>query len=454
MRDPQTWSLARRLNSRILLVTVLITLFVSSAVAVHYGYDVPELRQRTVFDLTRAIASDLPADQSRAALEASVNDKHHIFTQYPEAYEWANLDAKGETIATSADGDAIDRARFPPGLPPDEWAAPCSHGGWEAGKTFVIGGEIRHIVAVAHSDPAGLLTGLILGEVAMHILLPLAPFALLITLVTSGIIASTLKPLESLASQAVRVRDLEDIRPLDPKGAPVEVAELVNALNTALEGLRTSITKEKDFLLDASHALRTPLAIIKARLELDGDEIDRGQLSEEVEALIRLTSQLLASANAERLVIEPGACADLNALAREAVSSMTPLAIRSGIDLGYSEDAAGMAIRGDSDAISHALKNLIENALKFTPRGKTVTVHVGHAPPSLTISDEGPGVEAGQREKIFERYSRARFGNGSGAGLGLSIARRIMIAHSGSIDLVSARDGGAAFKMTFPTSSN
>ncbi|RYG32142.1 MAG: HAMP domain-containing histidine kinase [Burkholderiales bacterium] len=448
MDESKPWSLVKRLNSYILLVTVMITLMVSVAVAIHYGYDVAELRQRTVFDLAEAVAEDLPADKTGVALAVEVNERHDIFNEHDAAYEWVILDGRGYTVSAE-EFPRVDRTRLPPGLPPAEWSAPSSQGGWQAGKTFIVDGKIRHVIVTAHSDPAGLLTGLVIGEALMHVILPLAPFALLITLFTSRIIKHTLQPLGSLATQAMRVRNLEDIRPLDPKGAPIEVTELVNALNTALEGLRVSMTKEKDFLLDASHALRTPLAVVKARLELDGDKIDRQKLSDEVEALIRLTSQLLASANAERLAIDTTARADLTELARDVVSSMTPLAIQAGVDLGYSEKSAKAEVCGDSDAISHALRSLIENALKYTPPGKAVTVQVADDPPTLTITDEGPGVPAIRRDKIFERHSRSQFVNGSGAGLGLSIVRRIMTAHRGKIDLIDTPDGGASFRMTF-----
>ena len=229
-------------------------------------------------------------------------------------------------------------------------------GGWLAGKTFVKDGVTRHIIAVAHTDPGGLLFGLLMGEALIHIILPLVPFAFLITFFVSATVRRTLLPLQSLAEQAKRVQSMEDIHPLDPKDAPQEVAELVKTLNIALEKLRASIEAEKQFLQDAAHALRTPLAIVKARLELDGEKVDKNSMVEEVDGLIRLASQLLASANAERLVLPSDARANLADLARDVVSNMTPLAIRTGVDLGYSDAGGRATVRGDADAISHALE--------------------------------------------------------------------------------------------------
>jgi signal transduction histidine kinase len=306
------------------------------------------------------------------------------------------------------------------------------------------------VITASHSDPGGLLVGLALGEALMHIALPLVPFIVLIWIFVSAVVRKTLAPLESLAEQAKRVQRMEDIRPLDPKDAPREVAELVKALNISLEKLRASIEAEKRFLQDAAHALRTPLAIVKARLELDGDNVDKQSLVEEVDALIRLATQLLASANAERLVLGADARAELGALAHDVVSNMTPLAIRAGVDLGFSSDGHETPVRGDADAISHALKNLIENALKFTPRGKAVTVHVSHDPPAVFVHDEGPGVPPAKVEAVFERHSRGKFGDGKGAGLGLSIVRRIMQAHGGDVVLVLSEKSGASFRLSFP----
>ena len=444
-----TWSLAQRLKSRIIGISLLMSILVTGSVTMHYGYDIPELQQRTVYGLAGDIARDMPFDAEQDVLLKAINERHSLFTHYPDAYDWFVLDGEGKLIGSSV-AHRVDRAEFPPGLPPAEWDAPNRRGGWQAGKTFVKDGVTRHIIAVAHTDPGGLLFGLLLGEALIHIVLPLVPFAFLITFFVSATVRRTLLPLQSLADQAKRVQTMEDIRPLDPKGAPQEVAELVKALNVALEKLRVSIEAEKQFLQDAAHALRTPLAIVKARLELDGEKVDKISLVEEVDGLIRLASQLLASANAERLALPSDARANLSDLGRDIVSNMTPLAIRAGVDLGYSDNGGHATVRGDADAISHALKNLIENALKFTPRGKSVTVHVEHNPPAISVTDEGPGIPEGAEEKIFERHSRGKFGDGKGAGLGLSIVRRIMGAHGGMVTYVRTTTPGATFRLTFP----
>ena len=447
MSSQAHWSIARRLRSRLYTVIALITAIVTISIAIHYGRDIPELHQRTVYDLSSHIARELPPRAMRVEIEEIVARTNPIFGQYPEAYSWAVLDRSGNLVAASRLG-SIFRTTFPPGLPPDEWSSPCGAECWEAGKTYRKGDSIWHVVAIAHTDPAGLLWWLVLDEVLMHIVLPILPFSILILFATSGIIDRILVPLDSLAAQARRVHSLHDLRPLDATGAPVEVADLVQSLNTALVGLRDSIERERSFLMDASHALRTPLAAVKARLELDGQHVDVRRLRGDIDALVRLTSQLLASANAERLVLDAHAIADLRAISLTVVSDMAPLAIKAGIDLGLAANGPA-EIRGDMDAISHALKNLVENALKFTPRGCAVTVEVSSDPPQISVIDQGPGVPSERRREIFARHSRARFGDGNGAGLGLSIVKRICNAHGGSVFVKDAPDGGSIFVMNF-----
>ncbi len=447
MSKATEWSLARRLRSRLYAVIALITTVVTISIAIHYGRDIPELHQRTVFDLSSHVARELPPQATRSDIEKIVARTNPIFAQYPDAYDWAVLNDKGDLVAASHP-ELVTRKRFPPGLPPYEWSSPCGQECWEAGKTYQTGDTLWHVVAIARTDPAGLLWWLVLDEMLMHIVLPIVPFSILILVGTSGIIHRVLVPLHDLAAQARSVRTLQDMHPLDASGAPVEVEDLVQSLNRALAGLRESIERERGFLLDASHALRTPLAAVKARLELDGSSVDVKRLRGDIDALVRLTTQLLASANAERLVLDPNAVADLGVIAENVVSDMTPLALRAGVDLGVSSPGP-VPVKGDLDAISHALKNLVENALKFTPKGCRVTVEVGRTPPSLSVVDQGPGVPSARKSEIFARHSRARFGEGSGAGLGLSIVKRICAAHGGTVAVHDAEGGGCAFIMSF-----
>ena len=149
------WSLSRRLMSRIIVISTFITVLVTASVTAHYGYDIPELQQRTVFGLAQDVARDMPYDGTGDEMRETVNTKHDLFTRYPNAYEWFVLNGDGDVIASSAHG-TVDRKLFPPGLPPPEWDAPTLKGGWMAGKTFIKDGHVRHVITASHSDPGGL----------------------------------------------------------------------------------------------------------------------------------------------------------------------------------------------------------------------------------------------------------------------------------------------------------
>jgi signal transduction histidine kinase len=128
-----------------------------------------------------------------------------------------------------------------------------------------------------------------------------------------------------------------------------------------------------------------------------------------------------------------------------------PMAKERGLELIFAP--CSLSVRSDRRMLRRLLQNLISNALKYTPRGKSVTVHVAHSPPSISVADEGPGIPEGAGEKIFSRHSRGKFGDGKGAGLGLSIVRRIMSAHAGTAEFVHTDAPGATFRLTFPVAA-
>jgi len=449
MPDAAGWSLTGRLRSRTFLVTAGMALLASISVALSYSHGSSEFQERALFNLANQVGRNLPLDAPPDQLRRTIERNNPIFQRHADAYAWALLDWRGQLIVQS-DPQLIDRHELPTGVPPQEWIAP-SGGGWIGGKSLRAEDELGHVVIAMRADPASLVWSALLRFVALHIVLPWAPFVVLILAVTSGTVTATLKPLKSLANQAQRASESGNLHPLDARDAPLELTELVRALNSALAAVTASTERERNFVLDASHALRTPLAAIKARLELDGESITSAKLKSEVDALVRLSSQLLASASAERLVVDTSAEANLGDIARGVVTGMAPLAAEAELDLGLGENYPDVVVRGDRDAIEHALKNLVENALRHTPASGAVTVTVGSEPPSLVVADGGPGIPVSRRDTIFSRFGNAGLGNGSGTGLGLSIVKRIMAAHDGSVEVDSAPQGGAMLRLVFPS---
>jgi two-component system, OmpR family, sensor histidine kinase TctE len=251
-----------------------------------------------------------------------------------------------------------------------------------------------------------------------------------------------LTPLNALQAR-IRARRPDDLSPIDPKAAPEELAPLVNSFNELLERLIRSMQTQKRFLADAAHQMKTPLAGLRTQAELALREADpqqlRSSLRQIAESSARAThliDQLLALARTEHQATDLGAfeVVDVGLLARELVQEWVPQALARSIDLGF-EGPEGTTpaarIIGVPVALREMLKNLVDNALRYTPSGGTVTVRVEALPTSVRIEveDTGPGIPESERALIFERFYRVLGTNVDGSGLGLAIVREIVEQH-------------------------
>ncbi|SFD33274.1 sensor histidine kinase [Massilia yuzhufengensis] len=278
-----------------------------------------------------------------------------------------------------------------------------------------------------------------------------------------------LSPLAEL-QQRIRARPQDDLSPIDPRQVPEEISPLVGSFNDMLERLAQTVEMQKRFIADAAHQMKTPLAGMRMQSELalrqvDPDEIHRSleQLAKSSESATRLVNQLLALARAENqphagLAFEE---LDLVQLARATVQDWVQASFAHGIDLGY-ESPNGppddLLIAGNALMLRELLSNLIDNALRYTPRGGSVTVRVrrdgAHA--LLEVEDTGPGIAPAERAHVFERFYRILGTNVQGSGLGLAIVREIAQQHGAEIDIFnnprshSPKFPGSLFRLTFP----
>ena len=231
----------------------------------------------------------------------------------------------------------------------------------------------------------------------------------------------------------------------------------------ALVPIRRSFDAQRRFVADASHELRTPAALIRANAEvLQREDLvaDEGRplvqdVVSEADRLGRLVGDLLAIAasDATGLVLERTSF-DLATLAGETVRGLTALAAEHEVAL-VAEDGGPVTIVADRDRLVQLIVILVDNAIDHSPSGSRVTVRVAHAgrDAELTVEDEGPGVPPGERERIFEPFTRlpgVRRDRSEGTGLGLAIARRIVLAHGGGIAVDDGPGGGARFTVTLP----
>jgi two-component system sensor histidine kinase TctE len=308
-----------------------------------------------------------------------------------------------------------------------------------------------------------IIKGVILPQfIILPIVLALVWFAL----------ARGLSPLAAL-QERIRARPPDDLSPIDSSQVPEEISPLVRSLNDMLERLSLSIEMQKRFIADAAHQMKTPLAGMRMQSELalrqtDQQEIHRSllQMAKSSEAATRLVNQLLALARAENQPQTGSAFVmlELSELARGVVQDWVPASFTHQIDLGFEQPSYPILISGNPIMLRELLSNLIDNALRYTPAGGSVTVRVrtddavddgdpGRA--LLEVEDTGPGIPSTERLNVFERFYRILGNNAEGSGLGLAIVREIALQHGAEIDVFAnprthqPRLPGCLFRLTF-----
>lgn len=239
-----------------------------------------------------------------------------------------------------------------------------------------------------------------------------------------------------------------DVR-LSDRGLTSEVRPLVRAINSALDRLERGFRMQRDFTADVAHELRTPLSVMRLRVDALADRQAAEALQNDLEVMARVVDQLLALAELEAGAGEAEPLADLSAVAERVVRHLAPAAIVRRRELALVGAEEPIPVRAGQGAIFQALRNLVENGLQHAPEGSVVEVRL--EPDGVAhVIDAGPGVPEAERELIFERFWRRDRQSGSGAGLGLAIVARIAAAQGGGVGVQQAPGGGADFVLHFP----
>ncbi|NUT13399.1 MAG: HAMP domain-containing protein, partial [Cupriavidus sp.] len=271
-----------------------------------------------------------------------------------------------------------------------------------------------------------------------------------------------LRPLREIATE-VRARDANTLAPLAVRPMPDEIAPLSAALNQLLARLSHAIDTQRAFVADAAHALRTPLAALQLQAQLveradDGAARDEAiaKLRQGLERLTHLVTQLLTLARQEPgAAVPPHEPVDLHQLAAAVVAEMAQAALDRDIDLGLdgSAGATPAVVRGDADALRILLTNLLDNALAYIPAGGRIDVAVRRGADAgsveLVVSDNGPGIPAEERARVFDRFYRVADAPTGGSGLGLAIVAEIAQSHGARVMLEDA-EPGLRVRVVFP----
>jgi len=286
-------------------------------------------------------------------------------------------------------------------------------------------------------------------ELSIRMVLPELALIPLLALLVAWVLGRGLAPLAE-TSRRVSDRDAARLEPLPTAGVPVELAPLVEQINALLGRLAASFATQRRFIADAAHELRSPVAALALQAQLASrarSDAERSaafaELTRGIERTRRLVQQLLDMAR-----LEPGERAEAPAplnlaqLVREVVASYAAQAEALGVDLGVEAPPAVRTTGAASELLS-LVANLVDNALRYAPRGSEVTASVKQdgAAVELAVMDCGPGIAPLERARVFERFHRAAGDATRGSGLGLPIAKAIAERHGGSIVLDDAHPG-------------
>ena len=296
--------------------------------------------------------------------------------------------------------------------------------------------------------------------IALKMLVPTLAIIPLLALLTWLAVGTGLRPLRQLRREVVQ-RSAERLEPLAMKKVPDEVMPLVAALNDLFERLKQSIEAEKRFTADAAHELRTPLAALKTQAQVAlraTESADREAALQHVltgvDRATHLIEQLLTLARVDpEMASAHYQPVSLRQLAADALGLIEPLAHQKHIELALEESDEAL-INGDAGPLAILLRNLLDNAVRYTPAGGQVSVTVSHQKNQgvvLEVCDTGPGIPEEERARTLERFYRIPGSGVQGSGLGLSIVQRIAARHRARLVLHSGANGaGLCVKVTFP----
>jgi two-component system sensor histidine kinase TctE len=299
-------------------------------------------------------------------------------------------------------------------------------------------------------------------ETQRQVLAMLIPLALLIVGAAVAIdyaVRRTLRPL-NLIAQRWNERRSASLDPIGIEDVPRELRPFAAALNDLLRRIRATLERERQFVSTVAHQIRTPLAGIRLGLARAAEAPDLASCREvlaDVDKSTRRTARVLQQLlsvgrlDPEALGDLKFVATDLAALAHDVGAAYMEFALDKQIDLALRAPEQAVLVAVQPDLISEALGNLLDNALRYTPKGGRVMIDFDLDGPAIRISDSGPGIPADEREAVFQRLVRGRSAQGEGHGLGLTIVRDIAALHGATVSIGDGAGGGSTVSLRFGT---
>jgi two-component system OmpR family sensor kinase/two-component system sensor histidine kinase QseC len=293
---------------------------------------------------------------------------------------------------------------------------------------------------------------------AVRVVVPLVLLLPVMIAAVAWIVQRGLSPLRHVTAEVQR-RDVRSLNPLRSDHLPREIEPLVGELNRLLARLQEAFAAQRDFISDAAHELRSPLTALRLQLQLleraphEAARLEAlARLGAAIERAIHLVGQLLTLARNEP---QSGAGeltrVDLGEAAALGIADSHELSLARRMDLGLDAEP-GTMVWGDAEALRTLVRNLVDNALRYTPEGGSVRVRCRGEPLTvvLEVCDNGPGIAPADRARVFDRFFRRAPAQESGTGLGLAIVKAIAQRHSASLALDDAPGGGLCVTVSFP----
>ncbi len=455
---------------RFLFLSVLAVVIVATIISTVWSYhdarhEVEELFDAQLAQLSRVLKNLVESDL--APLEegwitgkiieqlAVYDDEGHEALPYGHTYEkkiaYQILDDSGQVLAHSASAPATPLSDRRPGFSRKEvdsylWHTFSLHS-TSTGLWFIVS---------EREDVRGEYT----REILYRSLIPVLVILPLISLLIWVIIQRGFRPLGQI-EQELAERQSSNLQPIGMAAVPKEIRSLVDTINNLLDRLQKGFQREKRFTANAAHELRTPLAALQVHIENaqqtpsdPGHGATLAKADHGVKRMAHLVEQLLTISR-----LEPDAInlhfqrIDMANLAREVLADLAPRAIRKHIDLSLQPENGECEVSADTVTMEILLRNLIDNAIRYTPDHGRIAVSLRREPGALRleIADNGPGIPGAMRDSVFDRFYRIREYDNEGSGLGLSIVRQILKLYDADIRLAQGLDGrGLSVFVTLP----
>ncbi|WP_407180495.1 ATP-binding protein [Bradyrhizobium sp. STM 3562] len=446
---PRFESIISRIVILHVVAVVITSILMSVGLSWLLSYATNNIHDKAMQEQANAVAEHLSLSPD-GHLELNLpSDLRGLYSQEYGRYSYAVIDDQGRVLFSSLkDRAALFRA--------DGRSADVAFLQQRRGNATVSGASVRKTVGdrnvwvQAGEDLTNrdVLTDDIVADFYKNVGWITLPILLVLLITDIAIFRRALRPLRQASEIAAEIGPARPGLRLPTEEIPREVRPLVSAVNQGLDRLEEAFKVQRDFTADAAHELRTPLSILRTRIDFLEDQETRQALRQNVEGMAHIISQLLDIAELDALAIEPSEKADLQSVAAEVAEFVAPLALAQGKDVALYGTTEPVWVKGNPEMLSRAIRNLAENAINHTPPGSTVEFLVENGG-TVSVLDHGPGIPEDERKLIFRRFWRRDRRKAGSTGLGLSIVQRIAELHSATITVENRRPHGACFSLKF-----